>query len=84
MRKLVVLASIVCAAALTASASGDWVPGDGHKMHFPQLPDEDGWDVKASYLCLADDWECSEDGFVRDIHFWGSWKHGEAGQITGL
>ena len=23
----------------------DWVPADGHKMHYPQLPDEAGWDV---------------------------------------
>ena len=23
---------------------------------------------------LADDWTCSESGWVRDIHLWGSWK----------
>jgi len=47
-----------------------------HKMHFPQLPDEIGWDVlsTAPIIC-ADDWQCSETGWVTDIHFWGSWKN---------
>lgn len=50
------------------------------KMHFPQLPDTLGWDVFASYISptfnkiLADDWMCIETGWVKDIHFWGSWK----------
>jgi len=81
MRKLM---TVLCVVGLPALALGDWQPGDGHKMHFPQLPDEDGWDVRASYICLADDWECSEDGFVRDMHFWGSWRNGDVGLITGL
>ena len=51
-----------------------WQPGDDHKMHFPQLPDEDGWDVWATNpVVLADDWTCSETGPVKDVHFWGSW-----------
>ncbi len=46
-----------------------------HKMHFPQLPDLEGWDVFAIFpKTLADDWQCSETGDVTDIHFWGSWK----------
>jgi hypothetical protein len=46
-----------------------------HKMHFPQLPDLEGWDVFATYpKTLADDWQCSATGPVLDIHFWGSWK----------
>ena len=61
---------------------------DHHKMHFPQLPDEDGWDVSSGYTgqmqCLADDWMCSESGYVTDIHFWGSWHAGLTGNITGL
>jgi len=65
--------------------SGGWQPGDDHKMHFPQLPDEDGWDVNATYpLILADDWECSETGYVKDIHFWGSWKHDYTGVIDSF
>ncbi|MCK4427510.1 MAG: hypothetical protein KAW16_03390, partial [candidate division Zixibacteria bacterium] len=46
-----------------------------HKMHFPQLPDLEGWDVYALFSkTLADDWQCSATGPVLDIHFWGSWK----------
>jgi len=67
----------------------DWSPGDGHKMHFPQLPDEEGWDVNATQpIVLADDWTCSESGQVKDIHFWGSWMdidgdgHGDVGNIA--
>lgn len=60
----------------------DWDPADGHKMHFPQYPNEYGWNVYASEgNVLADDWTCSEDGFVFDIHFWGSWENGNAGTI---
>ncbi len=63
----------------------DLLPEDGHKMHFPQLPDEDGWDVNATQpQVLADDWTCSQTGWVKDIHFWGSWQGGDAGLITGL
>jgi hypothetical protein len=62
-----------------------WNPGDNHKMHFPQLPDEAGWDVNSSFPSQpADDWECSESGWVKDIHFWGSWKDGITGQIDGF
>jgi hypothetical protein len=47
-------------------------------MHFPQLPDEEGWDVNATWstnqMALADDWQCSQTGLITDIHFWGSWR----------
>ncbi len=80
--------TVVCLAAagwFVAPILADWVPGDGHKMHFPQLPDEAGWDVNATQpLILADDWQCSETGWVKDIHFWGSWKHGVEGQIQSF
>jgi len=65
--------------------SSGWQPGDDHKMHFPQLPDEDGWDVNATYpIILADDWECSESGYVKDVHFWGSWLHDYTGIIDSF
>jgi len=51
-------------------------------MHEPQLPDEAGWDVNATFpMVLADDWMCSESGPVQDIHFWGSWKNGVEANI---
>ncbi|MDH4034652.1 MAG: hypothetical protein OEV80_12745, partial [candidate division Zixibacteria bacterium] len=66
-------------------ALADWIPGDGHKMHFPQTPDEEGWNVMASFgQTLADDWTCSADGPVNEIHFWGSWFGGSTGTINGF
>ena len=40
-----------------APAMADELPDDGN-MHFPQYPDEDGWNVAACFgQSLADDWE---------------------------
>ena len=62
-----------------------WQPGDDYKMHYPQLPDEFGWDVNATYpLVLADDWQCSETGWIKDIHFWGSWHNNIEGIIDSF
>ncbi|MEW5795740.1 MAG: dockerin type I repeat-containing protein [Candidatus Zixiibacteriota bacterium] len=61
--------------AVAAPVAAHWVPSDGHKMHWPQLPDEQGWDVNAVYpVVLADDWRCAETGPITDLHFWGSWR----------
>jgi len=71
----------------------EFVPSDDYKMHYPQLPDEDGWDVYATagltqpqypQVCLADDWLCTEAGPVSDIHFWGSWLNDTVGTITSF
>ena len=52
----------------------DWEVGDGHKMHYPQLPDPYGVDVDWHVnWSLGDDWMCTENGSVDDIHFWISW-----------
>ncbi|MFC1889743.1 hypothetical protein ACFL4G_08315 [Thermodesulfobacteriota bacterium] len=76
------VAIFILALFLPPAAMADWIPGDPYKMHFPQLPDEDGWDVNASFpSCLADDFECTETGWVQDIHFWGSWLDGAPGHI---
>lgn len=59
--------------------NNDW---PNHKMHYPQLPDPNGWDVRAMEpTSLADDWRCSETGPIDDIHFWGSWKDDIIGEI---
>jgi len=58
-------------AFLATAAFADWDPGDDYKMHFPQLPDPNGWDVNfIQPKVLADDWQCTETGYVTDIHFW--------------
>jgi hypothetical protein len=63
----------------------EWNPGNPYKMQYPQLPDTMGWDVMAStILMLADDWLCTESGFVTDIHFWGSWYGGVEGDMAQL
>lgn len=85
MLKRFLFCSIVLAWLLPLSAFADWSVTDGHKMHFPQLPDETGWDVNATQpVVLADDWQCSETGWVKDIHFWGSWKNGIEAQIQSF
>jgi hypothetical protein len=72
-----VLAGVLCLAGVAAA---DWDQGDGHKMHFPQLPDPNGWDVDFSITPeeVADDWQCSASGPVKDIHLWYSWQGDEA------
>lgn len=68
---LALLALMVLAVPVLA----DWNPGEGHKMHFPQLPDPNGLDVNfRTPLILADDWKCSKTGPVSEIHFWFSAK----------
>ena len=87
MKKLksILIFSVMLFVAVSGVAQADWSPGDGHKMHYPQLPDEAGWDVNATQpLVLADDFRCTETGFIKDIHFWGSWKDGAVGEITSF
>ncbi len=74
-----VAVSVVAAGYIAAPALADWDPGDRHKMHYPQLPDPDGWDVEADFnsgTIVADDRMCSRTGPINDIHLWGSW-HGD-------
>ena len=43
MKKL--LLTILCVSCAGTMALADWDEGDDHKMHWPQLPDPQGWDV---------------------------------------
>ena len=85
MKKLksILMLSITAIFLLSGVALAHWDPGDGHKMHEPQLPDvEVGYDVNATFpVVLADDWMCSETGEVKDLHFWGSWLGDDIGII---
>jgi len=90
MRKKLV-GIFVCMLLITTGtiAVADWDEEDGHKMHWPQLPDPNGWDVYCTAgllpqwpeVCLADDWQCPESGWIKDIHFWGSWYRDIVGII---
>ncbi|NLX06366.1 MAG: hypothetical protein GXY33_14605 [Phycisphaerae bacterium] len=44
-------------------------------MHYPQMPDMNGWDVRATYYAgLADDFLCGGTGPITDFHIWTSYK----------
>jgi hypothetical protein len=72
---------------VAAPAYADWIADDPYKMHYPQLPDPQGWDVPFDELVpnpdpsivtylgpLADDWQCAQTGTVDDIHLWVSFR----------
>jgi hypothetical protein len=64
---------------------GEWDLGDSHKMHYPQLPDPNGWDLDITSLNKsADDWKCTKSGPVTDIHFWYSWLGDIVGTIEAI
>ena len=84
-RAKLVLTVVTIGLMFAGSALADWDPGDGHKMHFPQLPDPNGWDVDfTTPKFLADDWLCTGTGPVEDIHFWVSHQGGEIPVLWGL
>ena len=85
VRSTKVLLLVAAMALLAGPALADWDVNDGHKMHYPQLPDPTGWDVLVTGpKILADDWRCSESGPVTDVHFWGSWREGNVGEIESI
>lgn len=77
----VLLASLV---VMPASALADWAPPDGHKMHYPQLPDPTGYDVDVTTTWIYDDWQCKGSGPVNDVHFWLSWKGDQVAPISSV
>jgi len=84
IRKKICISICILLISTSGVALADWSPGDGHKMHFPQMPDPNGWDVDWGQVYLADDWECSETGFVKDIHFWISWWYDDVQTIPSI
>jgi len=86
-----ILTICLCLFLTSSITHADWFDGDDYKMHFPQLPDPFGWDIKDGYdqetqrtKVLADDWLCTETGPVGDVHLWGSWKDDIVGQINSI
>jgi len=57
------------------------------KIKWLQLPDlePNGIDIRVDNgRWLADDFECTSYGPITDVHFWGSWKYDEVGEITRI
>ena len=68
---------MVIGMTLTPSSLADWDPADGHKMHWPQTPElsPTGMAVEMHMMAFrADDFECTETGYITDIHIWGSFE----------
>jgi hypothetical protein len=66
-------------------------PWPDHKMHYPQLPDPEGWDVVATQgyeghpgIVAADDFMCMESGRITDVHLWGSWLYDMEMPVMGF
>lgn len=82
--KLSCVCVIVIACAVSTLAQADWEEGYPFTK-WVQMPDPNGWDVKASgYKILADDFLCSDPLPITDIHFWGSWKNDVVGLLAGV
>ncbi|MHC4617580.1 MAG: GEVED domain-containing protein [Planctomycetota bacterium] len=73
-QKFLLAVACVSMASAGQAALGDWSPGDACKMHYPQRPDPNGWDVCLRPMAVADDFRCRETGPITGIHFWISWK----------
>lgn len=83
--KAAVLAAVFAVGLLPPAARADWMVGDPYKMHYPQLPDPNGWDVKVDGPnVVADDFLCTASGPITDIHFWGSWRGDIMGNLSNI
>jgi len=74
VRIVMAMVAVLVMAGVAAAGAGSWAEGDPHKMHYPQLPDPNGWDVNITRDTMWDDFQCSQSGLITDIHFWGSWR----------
>ena len=63
-----------------------WREGEFYKIHWPQLPDlwDTGLAVDMYERALADDFLCTEDGPITDIHFWGAFLDDSRPHINSL
>jgi hypothetical protein len=78
---------VVCAlvvAWVASPALADWYEGDGYNMHYPQLPDPEGWDVEFFRLPIGDDWQALYADPISEIHFWTSWYYDDFGYYDAI
>jgi len=85
-RLLLLTLTLTLAGTVCGPARADWDPGDPFKMHFPQLPDPNGWDILfvGPLNEVADDWQCTASGPVTDLHFWYSIQGDGAAAISSV
>jgi hypothetical protein len=58
---------------------------DGHKMHDYQHPRQPGCATNATQPELvADNFMCTQDGPITEVHFWGAWRHNTVGEINSF
>ncbi|HLB75148.1 MAG TPA: hypothetical protein VJJ98_14100, partial [Sedimentisphaerales bacterium] len=70
--------------SIAPAVRADWRPGDPYKMHYPQLPDPQGWDICVVDQHVADDFMCTESGKITDIHIWFSVERGQMFDLASL
>src|SRR5712691_13462523 len=79
-KRLISVPALAATVLMWGAAKADWNPGDPAK--WVQLPDliSTGMDDNATWSgqfpftkILADDWKCTSQDPVTDIHIWGSW-----------
>ncbi len=84
MRKALFLFIALSVCAIPLLARADWDPSYPWTK-WVQMPNPYDWDVKVTTLkLLADDFECTSPDAITNIHFWGSWKHDDVGEITRI
>ena len=84
MKNFIVVLTLVALCTVPIVARADWDPSYPWTKYV-QWPDPDGWDIKVTPpKVLADDFPCDKEGWITDIHFWGSWKGDMIGNITSV
>lgn len=79
MKKLLKICMVSAMFVIWGTAFADWDLGDGHKMHYPQMPDPTGWDIDVVTDSIQDDFLCTWTGPIKDFHFWVSWEGDRTG-----
>jgi C1A family cysteine protease len=78
------LADYGCNAGLRARMASEPLPENTKWVQLPDLT-PNGIDIKVDdERVLADDFECTFPSLLTDVHFWGSWKFDEKGEIENI
>jgi hypothetical protein len=83
LSKFLILILVLSLLAIPAAALADWDPDDPcgpcYNMHFPQTPDLAAGlsvDVMGDVNRVADDFTCTDNVPITDIHIWGMYLDG--------